>query len=223
MNDVTSWLHTTRRRVKEGILQAVGAHKPTEHAHFDEKIREFNSHVTEIQRIQEALQIWSDAVDTLCAANVVLADAFNRHFDVSMEEGGSEAMRIQGQYKDVAGAFKMIEHEINDVLRPSIHDIFHERCLQPTESIAALVPAINDQINLRKKILLDFDSYNSKIQYEASLGRDPKSKTKQKLDDTTQVSPHKSLHNTPSLFATTLTPLCLLRNWPSCRPTLTRR
>ena len=34
------------------ILQAVGAHRGSENVEFDEKIREFNLHVNEIQRIR---------------------------------------------------------------------------------------------------------------------------------------------------------------------------
>jgi len=174
------------------ILQAVGAHRGSENVEFDEKIREFNLHVNEIQRIREAMHIWSDAVDTFCAANVILADAFHRHFDSCRDE-----QSVPQSYRSIATAFKKIEYDINNVLRPTVKEVFYKRCIEPTESIVAMVPAINEQIHLRKQILLDFDSYNAKIQNDASAGRDPNMKTKAKLSKTTQelASVQESIKN----------------------------
>jgi len=98
-----------------------------------------------------------------------------------------------------------------------------------------MVPAINEQIHLRKQILLDFDSYNAKIQNDASAGkdhsltnltnsltqylnlsgRDPNMKTKAKLSKTTQelASVQESIKNSlrefnsakPNMLGTALT------------------
>ena len=61
------------------------------------------------------MHIWSDAVDTFCAANVILADAFHRHFDSCRDE-----QSVPQSYRSIATAFKKIEYDINNVLRPTV-------------------------------------------------------------------------------------------------------
>ena len=71
------------------------------------------------------MQIWSDAVDTFSAASVILADAFHRHFDSCRDEQSAPQ-----SYRSIATAFKKIEYDINNVLRPTVkvlptHSLIH--------------------------------------------------------------------------------------------------
>lgn len=196
MDSFLTLLHTNRRRVKETILQSVGVHHAHEDPVLEAKMKDFHRHAEALARVREAMQIWSDAVDALCAAQVILADSLSAYLDESHDNHGDNSNRqraassdhfySQGPYRDIATALKNIQLNINNNLRPVIHETFYERCLQPTEAILSLVPAINEKYQERKAVLLDFDAYNARIESDTSKGKEANHKTLSKLDKTTK-------------------------------------
>ena len=68
------------------VARAVGFE--TEHAEspeFTRKLCDFNTHVSDLQRVRDALQLYSDSMEAMLAAQVVLGDALDTYYRSSMQ------------------------------------------------------------------------------------------------------------------------------------------
>ena len=68
------------------VARAVGFE--TEHAEspeFTRKLSDFNTHVSDLQRVRDALQLYSDSMEAMLAAQVVLGDALDTYYRSSMQ------------------------------------------------------------------------------------------------------------------------------------------
>ncbi len=106
-------------------------------------------------------------------------------------------------FQEVSAEVDKVMTDIHLHLQPAIHDIFKNRCLKPVTFILSLVPSIHEQIQQRKLLLLDFDSYKTKIQKEHAAGRDSShpnvARKAVKLDESA-----KKLHSLQTTLSKTL-------------------
>lgn len=160
---MTSWLKATQRRVKETILQSVGAHDKTLDQEFDDRCAKFISFYRDLTKVHMSMQLWLDSVDLLCGSWVGMGESLTK-FCTSNDSDSS--------LYDLAKGFSSIGNDVNIILKGIMKSIFIDRCLKPIESILAIVPIINQKIQERKNILLDVAFYNSKKQSEKSSGKD---------------------------------------------------
>jgi bridging integrator 3 len=161
---VSNWFKATQRRMKETILQTVGAHDKTDDGLFDEKHQSFVAFSRDLAKVHLSLQLWLDSMDLLCASSVGIGESLSAFCAAS--ERGNESPLL-----DVAQAFHAISTDFNTVMRANMRSTFIDRCLKPIESILAIVPVVNDKMQKRKHLRLDTDFYRSKLASEQSAGK----------------------------------------------------
>lgn len=161
---VSKWLKSTQRRVKETILQSVGAHDKTDDGIFDEKYQSFISFTRDLAKVHLSMQLWLDSIDLMCASTVGIGESLATFCTNSSQ--GEETPLL-----DVARAFHAIGSDFNTIVRTTMRSTFIDRCMKPIESILAVVPVINEKIQKRKNIRLDADFYRSKLSSEQSTGK----------------------------------------------------
>jgi len=178
---------SAKRRAKEGLLQAVGAHHATEDFEFDQKLRNFTDQVNHLQKVKDSMDLWVEAFDTFGAATMMLSESFKGFFAFKPSVDSDMPQPTQSPYLPVSEGFVEVSKKLNRVILPSVRQLFELRCLQPTASILALVGPIDALLQERKTVLLDFDSYRAKIEKEHAAGRDSRHplvvKKAAKLDD----------------------------------------
>jgi hypothetical protein len=155
--------------------------------------RNFTAHVNELNKIKEAMDLWIESYDTFCLSSSILSESFKTFFSqspfkpVDEDQGQFPPNGPHSTYMNTAIAFDKIMIDISQIVQPSVRETFVNRCLKPTISILSLVPAISEQVQERRTVMLDFDSYKAKIQKEHSAGRDSAHpnvvRKAQKLDD----------------------------------------
>lgn len=80
------------------VARAVGFE--TEHAEspeFTRKLSDFNTHVSDLQRVRDALQLYSDSMEAMLAAQVVLGDALDTYYRSSMQASCSSSEEQQAR------------------------------------------------------------------------------------------------------------------------------
>lgn len=161
---VSNWFKATQRRMKETILQSVGAHDKTDDGLFDEKYQSFVVFSRDLAKVHLSLQLWLDSMDLLCASSVGIGESLST-FCASSQKGEDSPLL------DVARAFHAISADFNTIMRTNMRSVFIDRCLKPIESILSIVPIVNDKMQKRKHLRLDNDFYRSKLASEQSAGK----------------------------------------------------
>lgn len=134
---------------------------------FEAKLRTFNDHVDKLRKVRLAMQLYADAVDAVCKAEVVLADAFDQFYKGSSLSRDDNVPPVHG----VADTFKALMSEKSNVVRYSVNSILHNRCIKPVNAILAKVGPIQERIKLRKVLLQDHDNHHSTLQKEREAGK----------------------------------------------------
>jgi bridging integrator 3 len=169
-NGMSSWLKATQRRVKETILQSVGAHNKTDDLKFDEICHKFTNFSRDLVKVHMTMQLWLDSIDLFCSSWVGMGESLTAFCTLSSEQN-SDTQNLS--LHQLSKTFCLIGADVNSTLRGILKTIFMDRCLKPIESILAIVPIVNQKIQERKNVLLDVGFYKSKRQSELSSGKDP--------------------------------------------------
>lgn len=144
------------------MLQAVGAHQATQDDDFQRKYRGFKAQVADIQRVGQAMQLWMEAYSALSLASSHLAESLSQlHPNYEINYPLDAACNI----------YSAVSRNINDVIKPAVLRSMQDRCIAPINAILALVPEIEDNYEERRKVMLDYDFYKSKIQGDGSSSR----------------------------------------------------
>jgi hypothetical protein len=171
---MSSWLKATQRRVKETILQSVGAHDKTEDIEFDEICAKFTIFSRDLVKVHMAMQLWLDSIDLFCGAWIGIGESLTSFCSPDGGPGGGGGGGGEESFPlyQISKVFTALGADINNTLKGILKVIFIDRCLKPIESILAIVPIINSKIQERKKVLLDVGFYKSKRQSELSSGKE---------------------------------------------------
>lgn len=167
-----SWFKVAQRRVKEGLLQAVGAHQGTEDKEFDDRVAKFQQMMRDLHKIQLSTQHWIEAVDAMCTASVKLSEGLAQFH-------GSEATSTT--LHDLTRCICAVQTDAQNVFRKSIRNTYIERVIKPIESILSIEPIVKEKLDKRKNLLLDSDFYKSKLQNEVASGKDATHPTVEKI------------------------------------------
>lgn len=202
---MTSWFKVTQRRVKETILQSVGAHDKTEDQEFDEKCAKFTLFYHDLTKVHLSMQLWLDSIDLLCGSWVGMGESLNKFCTTGSDSENSPL-------SDIIKCFSLIGNDVNSVLKGVIKSIFIDRCMKPIESILAIVPIINQKIQERRNLLLDVGFYNSKKQSEKNSGKDDNHPNVIKLTNKLNES-ERLLHNLTGDIDSCIDQLCSARSY----------
>jgi hypothetical protein len=192
--EMSSWLKATQRRVKETILQSVGAHDKTEDQEFDEICGRFTNFSRDLVKVHMAMQLWLDSIDLFCGAWIGIGESLTTF--CSPDGGGGSSTNGTSSEEilplhQLSKVFTTIGNDVNTSLKNVLKVVFIDRCLKPIESILAIVPILNSKIQERKKVLLDVGFYKSKRQSELSSGKEidhpTMIKITNKLNDSTRI------------------------------------
>lgn len=152
------------------FLRAVGravgwdSSEHTDSPEFVAKLANFKAHMDDVQRVRDAMQLYSDALETMMAAQVVLGEAMDGYYKSSSKVMPPEARANPPMCHTVAHAFKKNMMEMYGYVRPAVHEVFVSRCVRPVTYILSRAPAIHDQITQRKKMISSFHDVHSNIQ-----------------------------------------------------------
>jgi hypothetical protein len=134
-------------------------------------VRNFQSHVNELQKVEQLMELWIESFDAFCLSTTMLSEAFSSFhsrspYSFSVSEGSASP------YAGISQEFNKIMNTIQRQLQPLIHETFVDRSLKPVVGVLSLVPDLNEQLQQRKAQLMEFDTYKAKIQKEHAAGRD---------------------------------------------------
>lgn len=125
------------------------------------------------------MEVWIESYDTFCEASLMLSASFSHFYNYDYQQDANakstsfyEKKTEKSPYADVSTALEQVMKDIHKAVQPAVRENFIARCLRPVMSILSLVPRVMDQLQERKTILLDFDSYKAKMQKEHAAGRD---------------------------------------------------
>ena len=183
---VSTWLKATQRRVKETILQSVGAHDKTDDGHFDQKYQSFVTFSRDLAKVHLSMQLWLDSIDLVCASSVGIGESLTSFCSVSDAGNCSPLL-------DIARCFHAISSDINTIVRTTLRSTFIDRCMKPIESILAVLPVVQEKMQKRKALRLDADFYRSKLASEQGTGKAGDHPTVTKISNKLNEA-NKSLH-----------------------------
>jgi hypothetical protein len=166
---------TNYRRVREGIMQSVGAHEATTDHEFDARVHAFQLLVRDMERVLEAMLLWADCMDAMSVAGAGLGDAMSKFFCANSPPGAGAGAGGQSRRSGLdasSRAYLSVQADVNESLRGSVRRTLLERCLKPTTEVLAVAPLINEKVALRKQLMLDSNFYNAKYKHEINAGKD---------------------------------------------------
>ena len=112
------------------------------------------------------MQLWSDAMENMCSANLILAEAFTNHFEkgIRKKENDNKDNDIKDNDNDVtiellqlrntANTLQNMCKTYNDNIKTNVKKIFYEKCLFPTTEILNIVPTIEHKLTERYTLLI---------------------------------------------------------------------
>ncbi len=160
------------------VARAVGFEsEQTETPEFTKRVGEFKTHVNDLQKVRDALQLYSDSMEAMLAAQVVLGDALDAYYRSSMRtasttEGSTNSNSIDNSssnyqkdmiHHNVARLYKGFGNNMQYTMRPVLHEVFVSRCVRPVNFILARVPFVDDLLKARKKLVMEFN--DTRLQY----------------------------------------------------------
>ena len=144
-------------------------------AELDGRLRAFHDHVDRLRKVRVAMQLYSDAVDTLSKAESVLADALSTYYQHSVPTAPSSdaaaAAATSFPAHGVAHSLKNLMGEKFSVVRGSINGILQNRCIKPVTAVLAKVAPLEEKVKQRKALLHDHDTHRSLLQKEQESGK----------------------------------------------------
>lgn len=145
-------------------------------------LRHFISHVQELSKMKELMEIWLDSFDSFCRATSLLSEGFKQFHSASPYASNSSLDHSDRDHdSDSSGKFPFataarsldeISLCIDERIRPAVITVFHNRCIKPVSSILSMVPGLQESHQMRKSLLSEFDSYRMKMEKEFAVGRD---------------------------------------------------
>jgi len=120
-----------------------------------------------VNTLREAMQLWSDAMENMCSANLILAEAFTNHFEKGIrkkENDNKDNNDIKDNDNDVtiellqlrntANTLQNMCKTYNDNIKTNIKKIFYDKCLFPTTEVLNIVPIIEHKLTERYSLLI---------------------------------------------------------------------
>jgi len=111
------------------------------------------------------MQLWSDAMENMCSANLILAEAFTNHFEkgIRKKENDNKDNKDNNDIKDndnditiellqlrnTANTLQNMCKTYNDNIKTNIKKIFYDKCLFPTTELLNIVPTIEHKLTER--------------------------------------------------------------------------
>lgn len=132
------------------------------------------------------MELWMESLEAFCASSHMLSEQW-KHFHTHSPYAAADATS-QSPFGDVSVEMDRILTNLHQVVQPAIKETFTNRCLQPVLAILSLVPPIQDRLQQRKALLLDYDAHKAKIQKKmAAAGGsvEPSARRTEKFDETT--------------------------------------
>ena len=158
-----SWIQSTKIRVQERVLQALGVHQGTPSEEFDRKLKFFMETISDLNRILEAMQLWIKSLDILCNVAVNLSEAISSFYAKGEE---------MSPYHELAGMFAAVHIDVKETLIPNIKNVFTDRCIRPITFMLTFEKRVTEKVTDRRRVLLEYDSFKAKKEYELSTGKD---------------------------------------------------
>ena len=121
------------------------------------------------------MQLWSDAMENMCSANLILAEAFTNHFEkgIRKKENDNKDNDIKDNDNDVtiellqlrntANTLQNMCKTYNDNIKTNIKKIFYDKCLFPTTEVLNIVPTIEHKLTERYSLLIYIYTINITI------------------------------------------------------------
>ena len=118
------------------------------------------------------MQLWSDAMENMCSANLILAEAFTNHFEkgIRKKENDNKDNDIKDnvtiellQLRNTANTLQNMCKTYNDNIKTNIKKLFYEKCLFPTTEILNIVPTIEHKLTERYTLLIYIYTITSNI------------------------------------------------------------
>lgn len=144
--------------------------------------RHFISHVQELSKMKELMEIWLDSFDSFCRATSLLSEGFKQFHSASpyatnngLDQGDRDHDSDSPNKFPFATAARSLDEIslcIDERIRPAVITVFHNRCIKPVSSILSMVPGLQESHQIRKSLLSEFDSYRLKMEKEFAVGRD---------------------------------------------------
>jgi len=131
---------------------------------FTSKLAHFKAHMDDVQKVRDAMQLYSDAFETMMAAQVVLGEALDAYYKSSAKVLPAQQRVNPPMCHAIAHSFKKSMMEMYGYVRPAVHEVFVSRCIRPVTYILSRVPAVHDQIAQRKKMISAFHDVRAAIQ-----------------------------------------------------------
>lgn len=146
-------------------MQSVGAHQTTDDGEFEAKVLAFQQLVRDMERVHEAILLWSDCMDAMAMAGAGLGDTMSKFFAANSTPSRRSDLDTSSK------AYLSVQADINETLRASVRKSLMERCLRPITEVLAVAPMINEKVAVRKQLRLDSEFYSSKYK-KISAGKD---------------------------------------------------
>jgi hypothetical protein len=144
--------------------------------------RHFMSHVQELSKMKELMEIWLDSFDSFCRATSLLSEGFKQFHSTSPYATNNALDQVDRDhdadspnkfpFATAARSLDEISLCIDERIRPAVISVFHNRCIKPVSSILSMVPGLQESHQIRKSLLSEFDSYRLKMEKEFAVGRD---------------------------------------------------
>ena len=156
------------------VARAVGFEsEQAETPEFTKKLAEFKTHVNDLQKVRDALQLYSDSMEAMLAAQLVLGDALDAYYRSSMQTASTTEYDIEGEsvssssnkgarekdmvHHNVARLYKRFGKGMQYTMRPVLHEVFVSRCVRPVNFILARVPFVDELLKTRKRLVTEFN------------------------------------------------------------------
>ena len=172
----TEGLKQFGRRAKEKALQSLGVHSASTDPAFD-------SRLSRIQRLDEQLQVVHSAVSDYLAASTAAQKAavqLGRAFeDVVVEQEMNEGSSEQSRHmRGILAEYVERNKKIQAWMKDSIEATCTETVVRPVGEKLRAMPALLAKVQHRQQMVLDFDSFKSRLDAERSKNPDSDASSK---------------------------------------------
>ena len=143
-----------------------GTSHSVEDAEHEARARAFQEQVERLKQVRMALQLYSDAIDALSKAEVVVAESFDAYYKACPPCGDDPLPHME-----VAASFKHFAVDKYTGARVSITGIVQSRCIKPITAILSKVGPLEEKIKLRKSLLQDHETHRTSLHREREAGK----------------------------------------------------
>lgn len=143
-----------------------GTSHSVEDAEHEARARAFQEQVERLKQVRMALQLYSDAIDALSKAEVVVGESFDAYYKACPPCGDDPLPHME-----VAASFKHFAVDKYTGARVSITGIVQSRCIKPITAILSKVGPLEEKIKLRKSLLQDHETHRTSLHREREAGK----------------------------------------------------